>query len=209
VAFVAGVTMGGASIAQAAPVVNFDTGVLPENGYAFDPASIHASSLCGFPYVTPPNNGRCLKEDRQGVVTTMTRVDGEAFSIQSFYFLLTGNGTGSSNSITITNDDDPTKTVTFAHSGDYDAGPSTVRFELADGTAGSLAGVLDNQIGYIAFLDPSFGFSKSWTWSAATTAQVRLDNIYATVIPLPAAAWLLLAGLGGIGLMSWRKVKPA
>jgi hypothetical protein len=42
--------------------------------------------------------------------------------------------------------------------------------------------------------------------------QLRLGELSVSVpgiVPLPAAAWLMLAGLGGLGLMSRRKAKAA
>jgi hypothetical protein len=58
------------------------------------------------------------------------------------------------------------------------------------------------------------GTMGSWTTNSflnQNDMQQGISNIslYTAVIPLPAAAWLMLAGLGGLGLMSRRKAKAA
>jgi hypothetical protein len=47
-------------------------------------------------------------------------------------------------------------------------------------------------------------FDEVWFKSSPNNA-FEFSNVSATVVPLPAAAWLMLAGLGGLGLMSRRR----
>jgi hypothetical protein len=52
----------------------------------------------------------------------------------------------------------------------------------------------------------TIGTATSGSWSILNPAQGMSNySLYATVIPLPAAAWLLIAGLGGMGLVARRR----
>ena len=73
-----------------------------DGNFYFAPTNFQSSTLCADD-TDPPGNGSCLIESRQGELPEMTRLTGDnSFSLDSFYFLLTGNGTGTSNAITVT-----------------------------------------------------------------------------------------------------------
>lgn len=173
--------------------------------YFLTPTNFQSSSQCADPVLGPSANGRCLIEDRQGIVTTLTRIDGSAFTLESFYFLLTGNGSGRENAITVTGSN--AIGSTFYLGGLF----GNVSFEN-----GGAAGALVKDEGYVAdFLASPFDIFKgvtSITWTAAASAQIRLDDINVSYempdvspVPLPAGGGLLLIGLGG--LMALRRFK--
>lgn len=211
--------------------------------FLFDPTNLQSSTLCADS--TSGGNGSCVIEGTQGVLPLMTRPEtgpqsqGESgqqtpivsgaleFTLDSFYFLLTGNGTGAANAITATGSNGAT--TTLQQGGIYtdpDVTGAVTFYELV-GSVGDPAGVLDNQIGYIASFGTLFENVTSIQFSAPTSAQVRLDCVVATFdgmtteplasgtncgvaddnggggpggVPIPAP--LALIGLGGL-FLSW------
>jgi hypothetical protein len=61
---------------------------------------------------------------------------------------------------------------------------------------------------YLALLGPGSYVNGIWTNEENTTSQMGLFA-QVQVVPLPAAAWLLLAGIGGLGLASRRRKADA
>lgn len=161
--------------------------------FLFNPTNLQSSVQCADS--TNGGNGSCVIEGNQGVLPLMTRpesgpqsqgsvtddpvVSGAlTFTLDSFYFLLTGNGEGAENAITVTGSNGAS--YTFQLGGNYDAGgaPDVTFYE--DANAGDPAGALVKLTGYIATFDDLF---KDVTWiqfSAPDTAQVRLDCVVAT-----------------------------
>lgn len=170
--------------------------------YLLTPTKFQSSSLCADAVVTPPANGRCLIKKKRGVVTTLTRTTGGTFTLDNFYFLLTGNGKGSNNAITVTGSNGATSSFYLG------AIFANVTFEH-----GGAAGALVKNTGYVAsFLTAPYDLFKnvtSVTWTAAKDAQIRLDNIgvhYDTpAVPLPAGGLLLVGALGGLAVLRRRK----
>lgn len=165
--------------------------------FLFDPTNLQSSTLCADS--TAGGNGSCVIEGKQGVISTMTRpefgpqsqgsaskdpeVSGvdQVFTLDSFYFLLTGNGEGANNAITATGSNG--SSFTFQLGGDYGPLPGLPEVTFyGDGgnIPGSDAGPLKKNTGYIA----SFGnLFDNVTWiefSSAKDAQVRLDCVVAT-----------------------------
>ncbi|HOM14265.1 MAG TPA: hypothetical protein PLB41_13205 [Rubrivivax sp.] len=173
-----------------------------DRNFLFDPTNLQSSTQCADS--TNGGNGSCVIEGTQGVLPLMTRpttgttLQGSAssnpdpsgpnlsFTLDSFYFLLTGNGTGSSNAITVTGGTGQTPglsvvhTYTFALGTNWDGAPAPDVTFYEGANAGSAAGNLVKDTGYIASFSTLF---QNVTWiqfSAPTTAEVRLDCVVAT-----------------------------
>jgi hypothetical protein len=187
-----------ASAAEVTQLIHFDDA---NNGwkwysdvdlnFLFDPTNLQSSVLCADS--TNGGNGSCVIEGTQTVLPKMTRpevgpqsqgsasddpiVSGtdQAFTLDAFYFLLTGKGEGADNAITATGSNG--QSFTFQLGGNYDApGAPDVTFYVGGAPAGDLV----KDTGYVV----SFGdLFKDVTWiqfSAAKDAQVRLDCVVAT-----------------------------
>lgn len=175
-----------------------------DRNFLFDPTNLQSATLCADS--TNGGNGSCVIEGTQGELPKMTRpaewgtapVAGEAFgdngpnkkpsdyeisgeesfTLNAFYFLLTGKGEGAENAITVTGSNE--KSFTFALGSSWNAeGAPDVRF-YEGSNAGNLAGDLVKDTGYIVTFGDLF---KDVTWirfSAPSTAQLRLDCVVAT-----------------------------
>lgn len=163
-----------------------------DKNFLFDPTNLQSSIQCADS--TNGGNGSCVIEGNQGVLPRMTRpefgpqsqgsasqnpvVSGtdQLFTLDSFYFLLTGNGTGAANAITASGSNGAS--FTFQLGGIYAGGPNVTFYE--DVNAGDPAGALVKNTGYVVEFGNLF---KDVTWiqfGAPTTAQVRLDCVVAT-----------------------------
>lgn len=164
-----------------------------DRNFLFDPTNLQSSVQCADS--TNGGNGSCVIEGNQSVLPLMTRpsvgstLQGSAnqapdasgalqFTLDAFYFLLTGKGTGAENAISVLGSNGGS--YTFQLGGNYDAAgaPDVTFYEGAD--AGDPAGVLNNNIGYVASFGDLFA-GVSWIrFSAPASAQVRLDCVVAT-----------------------------
>lgn len=164
--------------------------------FLFDPTNLQSSTLCADS--TNGGNGSCVIEGTQNVLPEMTRPENgptiqgsankepivsgtdQSFTLDAFYFLLTGNGEGAANAITASGSNG--STFTFQLDGDY-PGPLTTSpvvsfYEGPD--AGDPAGKLVKQTGYVATFGDLFKDVAWIQFSAPSTAQVRLDCVVAT-----------------------------
>ena len=164
-----------------------------DKNFLFDPTNLQSGQCADS---TNGGNGSCVIETSQGVLPKMTRpefgpqsqgdsndapiVSGtdQLFTLDSFYFLLDGEGKKSDNAITVTGSN--TATFTFQLGTNYDtAGAPDVKF-YEGLLVGTLAGNVVKNTGYIATFGTLFQ-GVSWIqFSAATTASVRLDCVVTT-----------------------------
>jgi len=164
-----------------------------DRNFLFDPTNLQSSTQCADS--TSGGNGSCVIEGNQGVLPRMTRpevgpqsqgsasedpiVSGtdQLFTLDAFYFLLTGNGTGAENAITVTGSN--SASYTFQLGGMYDSGPPEVTF-YEGASAGDPAGALVKNTGYIVTFGDLFQDVDWIQFSAPRTAEVRLDCVVAT-----------------------------
>jgi hypothetical protein len=224
-AAVSAVAIFGAGVASAA-TISFDdvdgntSGGNPKTytsqGFSFTPVNINNDGKCA--------SGSCTKESQQTGLPTMT-FGGNAFTLKSFYFSIIGEGTGGANFISVEGFDASGSTgsaITFNLSEALSNFPSskgvTVSYtKAATGAACSTPTDLPSNVicknhGYTADLSGLAAFQDvtSIQWSSSATAQGLIDDIMTggtAVVPLPAAGWMLLAGVGGLAAMRRRKKK--
>ncbi|MEP2027862.1 MAG: VPLPA-CTERM sorting domain-containing protein [Paracoccaceae bacterium] len=228
VAIATSIVAGSAGAATVTQLVHFDDAkngakdyTTSDGNFFFAPTNFQSSTLCADS--TNGGNGSCLIENNQSILPKMTRLTGDnSFSLDSFYFLLTGKGTGASNAITVS---DGTNTQTYQLGTSYSS--------ISNYVGGTAAGTLVKNTGYVADIKSLTGFKNitSIQFSAASTAQVRLDCVVASfdgstteplsgftqgcggpgvsVVPVPASLPLLLTVLVGGGAFMRRRARKA
>lgn len=217
-------SLGGAQAATVTQLIHFDdakngakTYTTADGNFYFDPTNFQSSSLCA-DTTEAQGNGSCLIEGKNGTLPTMTRKTGDkTFSLDAFYFLLTGKGTG--NTLTFS---DGVKSQDLKLNTDYSF---VTKYD-----GGGAAGKLMKDTGYWVDVTALTGFKSitSIMFSASTDAQIRLDCVVTSFdgttteprsgfkdgcglpdqpapVPLPASALLLLGGVGGFAALRRRK----
>ncbi len=202
-----------ASAVTVTTVIDFDNPAVPGggggyvvDGYSFTDLNVQNSTQCA--------TGRCVQELSQGLITTITRIDGAAFDLDGFYFSLQGNGRVSENSVTVASLGG--NSFTYALGDDDSDGATNGLISLYDNTNDTIGALLGNGIidfsngangpNYIAQYDTEFDGISSISFFGATTANTRIDNIVLSrdvpaAVPLPAGLPLLLGGLGILGVL--------
>ncbi|SEA75445.1 VPLPA-CTERM sorting domain-containing protein [Rubrimonas cliftonensis] len=132
-----------------------------------------------------PISGPCLALNNNEA-SVLTRVDGGLFDLDSMSFRLLGNGVG--NTLFV---------------GETGAAPENI-------VSFSVPAFAKNTTHFYDF-GAVFEAVSSITFYTTNGGNARIDGVNLTAvqtaspIPLPAAAWMLLAGLGGIAALSRRK----
>lgn len=176
-----------------------DTDIL--NGFTFNPSNAVGGN-CPVPVAAEKP---CLAEVKQGEITTMERVGGGSFDLLGVDFLLVGSG-NNDGSFLIT----AGSTVLEIMFGDLLGSFATYALTHVDGTdTGSVTFNEGYRLTFAGLFDDITSVSFSTTTTAKKgDAQARMDNVVVSVpsaVPLPAAGWLMLAGLGGIAALRRRK----
>ena len=151
--------------AAASTIINFDSASPgssshEEAGFRFDPVRI-VNGNC-----SPTSGAPCLALN-PNEQTTLTRIEGGVFTLESFQFDLLGNGA----ELSVTPDNGSPIQI-------FDE--NTQGFGR-DGVVVSVAALLTNV--------------TSITFSNTGTGNIRIDDVSVSAVPLPAAAWLFLTGL--------------
>ena len=181
------------SIGATAGNLNLSTGTNTGAGYAvgdflFDPVNLASGSgngNCG------AAGGTCLRFNQNATTVMTTNPAGGAFNLEGLSFVLIGapaelgvfNVALSGTSLIVSADNGSAgceATFCVGHNQWYSV--------LFNGAANNVTEILFDTTG---------------------TGNLAIGGISATVIPLPAAAWLLLGGLGGLGLVSRRRRRAA
>jgi|GEM_PF-4250729 len=182
-----------------------------ESGFEFTPNLGSNDGKCS----DPP----CLNEYQQGDITTMTAVGGGAFDLEGFSFILVGNGTDPTDLQNIV--------VTALFEGGGSASQTFNLFDLLTSFAPDFlvsgvteptdTSIVKNNEYAVQVLNGFFDnvVKVNWTTNYSSTcvesgegpdrvkcspqsAQARLDTVVASPVPVPAAGWFLLAGLGAL-----------
>ena len=194
-----------------------------------------SSANCADPIDGVSGNGSCVVEMDQGTVWELTHdadASGEVgaygedeFDLLGFYFHLQGGSpnNASNNFVEIENNDGDTLRWTFMDALNTDL------ITREDGDPIDSLVDVDNNTGYFVDLTGLADWEDIlWvTWTNGTAGHTRVDCIVVSFdgetsqpydgstgcglgtppdpIPLPAAGWLLIAGLGGLAAMKRRK----
>lgn len=171
-------------------------------GFLFTPARDLGDTKCA--------TGRCLQElNGQGVnlITTMTRLDNAEFDLGGFFFSLVGNGTDANNNITVTGFAGlVSRSLTFTINTLQTLNNPNASVAFAECVGNEVDdGFIRKNCGYTVSFNGFFDDVDKVVWTAGVSAETRLDDIVVGEVPLPAAGWLLIAGLGGLAAMRRRK----
>lgn len=180
-------------------------GTYAEAGYLFTPNSGTNDVKC--------YDAGCLKEFRQGEITTMTKDGGGVFDLLGFYFALIGNGTATEGvqDITVTGlfEDLTSISRTFSLNALLS---SFINPTVAGADDPGATAILKNDGYFVTIANGLFNNVTQVHWTTNSegvqSASARLDNVSVadpSPVPLPATAWMLLAGLAAMGLMQRRK----
>ncbi|WP_120502108.1 VPLPA-CTERM sorting domain-containing protein [Roseovarius sp. EL26] len=217
-AFIAGT----ASAATISTSIDFDAG-----SPTYENAAGSSATIDGY-FISPTNiqsglceTMACTIESGQATQTEITRLDNTTFSLIDFWFSPTGKAANP-----VLGDDGELIDNFFSVTAIKGAVETTIQFALGDmlssfspladvtwaageGATGSASATCQAEIckneGYRVTLTSAFFQDvDKISWSAKGSGQSRLDTINVertSIIPLPAAGWLLLAGLGGLAAL--------
>ncbi len=204
-----------------------------KDGYTYAPTNYNSSSSCYTAVVVGPGNGSCFLEVTNGTPTSLTR-SSNAFDLLAFYFNFQGTAPNTLDLYGFTsgilNVPDTTTpnwsvTTTIALGSSYDGTGDFTIYEEDDFIT-AYTSDLKKGDGYFALFNSNFfdGVTQ-FVWEAAENKQIRVDcvststdgaNITASQlggctgattapVPLPAAGFLLIGALGGLGVAVRRR----
>lgn len=177
--------------------------------YIFSPSNLQSSLQCF--------DGNCVQEFQNGEIGEFTRSDSGEFDFLGFYFSLQGRGGTDDdlNFLTVEAENDGTTIgpifeialadlltsslpyfdVAWADGGDGD--PNAVCKDDQNVAFDKTVRVCNQKGYFVSVLSGVWNGVDLVRFTSSSTAQTRIDNLSA--IPLPAAAWFLIAGLGALG----------
>lgn len=177
-------------LGASAAVIDFTTASLGthtdyvEDGFVFDKVRIVSASCAG-------KASRNCGAENAFRDTTMTRVGGGNFSLNSLWFSILSPASPVK---LVSNKGD----VTFAL-GDILGG---LAIELSRGQVADLSGNSQfRNISFLKIVDLSLGAAGTGHFKG----NMRFDELDVAPVPLPAAGLLLVAGLGGLGMVRRRR----
>lgn len=143
----------------------------------------------------------------------MTKDGGGVFDLLGFYFALIGNGTATQGvqDITVTGlfEDLSTISRTFSLNALL---ASFIDTPVAGADDPGATAILKNDGYFVTIANGLFNNVVEVNWSTNSkgvkSANARLDNVLVSdpsPVPLPAAGWMLLAGIAAMGVMKRRK----
>ncbi|WP_432816821.1 VPLPA-CTERM sorting domain-containing protein [Sulfitobacter sp. JB4-11] len=161
--------------------------------------------------------GDCTHESGQGVLLTLTRTMNEVFNFDSFWFSSQGNGNSGDNYVSVTAFTGGPGTYVEGETIDFFFGRTFAEVFAEDDaivthvegeapTPGNSSDCRNNgickQYGYSVLLGTAFDNVTRVQFSSLASGNNRLDDFgvarVVAAVPLPAAGWLLIAGLGGL-----------
>lgn len=180
--------------------------IYTENGFNFDPTWFQTGNCSPYPNPSDP----CIKETQQtGLVTTMTTtVPGRPFSLHGFFFDLQGTGGSQATNELVVSSSKTDATTELVFRINASAPSGTQLYTNYTGTSGDIynGNIGNNDPYYATVMSPLFQDVEFVTWRTVSTTNARIDDISASIppIPLPAAGWMLLVGIGGLAAMRRR-----
>lgn len=181
-ALLAAVTGFSGGVAQAATMIGFE-GDKKATPYMEDGFSFAPSRIV---------NGNCasgqcavLNNNKTMVMTNTLPTTGSPFAFQSMWFQLLGKGTP--NTLFVTD------------------GTTTLDFDVADYPHNNGGQTID----FVSDHTNVFGNVTEITFYTNGGGNVRIDDLMVAPVPLPAAAWLLIGGVGALGAAARRRKAQA
>jgi hypothetical protein len=218
-----------AGMANAATIVfdfedaNNGDSTYQSQGYTFDPVNLNSSQACADDGANPKH---CFLEVTQGDPTTLTNDNENTFDLLAFHINFQGAGAQEDNVMALYGEGGTPSTE--IEIGQIYDGSGAFSVYLASDLS-QVTTALEQQTSYwIIINDDYFDGVAAFTWNASDGANNRVDCVFISdggdnigisdvggcatstpEVPLPAAGWLLVGGLGGLAFMRRRTARKA